>query len=74
MPPIRPATGPDINRLTGRREADSTVAMPPEDCISWTPYLKPASCMAEANRSTYVETLGPTKALRATVEKRSYSR
>jgi len=36
MPPIRPATGPDIRRFTGRCVADSIVAIPPEDCISCT--------------------------------------
>ncbi len=34
IPPIRPATGPERSRFTGRAVADSTVAMPPEDCIS----------------------------------------
>ena len=38
MPPISPATGPDMSRFTGRCAADSTVAMPPEDCISCTPW------------------------------------
>ena len=37
IPPMRPATGPDMRRLTGRCVADSTVAMPPDDCMSWTP-------------------------------------
>ena len=41
MPPISPATGPDMSRLTGRCAADSTVAMPPEDCISCTPCVRP---------------------------------
>ncbi len=50
MPPIRPATGPDMSRLTGRWVADSTVAMPPEDCISWTPRWKPSSWSAAAKR------------------------
>ena len=42
--------------------------------MSCTPCLKPASFIAVAKRLRYVETLGPTNALRATVEKRSYSR
>ena len=33
IPPISPATGPDIRRFTGRSVAASTVAVPPEDCI-----------------------------------------
>ena len=52
MPPISPATGPDMSRLTGRCAADSTVAMPPEDCISWTPCAKPASRIASSKRAT----------------------
>ncbi len=52
MPPISPATGPDMSRLTGRCAADSTVAMPPEDCISCTPWLKPASRIASSKRAT----------------------
>ena len=52
MPPIRPATGPDMSRLTGRCVADSTVAMPPEDCISWTPCAKPSSRSASSKRAT----------------------
>ena len=52
MPPISPATGPDMSRLTGRCVAASTVAMPPEDCISWTPCAKPSSRMASSNRAT----------------------
>ena len=38
MPPMSPATGPDMRRLTGRCATDSTVAIPPEDCISCTPW------------------------------------
>ena len=41
MPPIRPATGPDMSRFTGRCVAESTVAIPPEDCMSRTPCAKP---------------------------------
>ena len=74
MPPIKPATGPDMSRFTGRCVADSTVAMPPEDCISCTPCAKPSSRMASSNRATYRDTFGPTYAFRQTVEKRSNSR
>ena len=52
MPPIRPATGPDMSRLTGRCVAEATVAMPPADCISCTSRSKPASRSASSNRPT----------------------
>ena len=74
MPPIRPATGPDMSRLTGRWVADSTVAIPPEDCISCTPRRKPSSCIAARSAPRSATTFGPTYALRHTVEKRSNSR
>ena len=52
MPPISPATGPDRRRFTGRCATDSTVAMPPDDCISCTPCAKPASRISSSNRDT----------------------
>ena len=52
MPPTRPATGPDMSRFTGRSRADSTVAMPPDDCISWTSRVKPVSRSASSKRAT----------------------
>ncbi len=60
MPPIRPATGPDISRLTGRSAAASMPVMPPEDCISWTLRCRPASRIASSKRIRYFETFGPT--------------
>ena len=52
IPPTRPATGPDISRFTGRSRAASTVAMPPEDCISCTSRVKPISRRASSKRVT----------------------
>ncbi len=52
IPPIRPATGPDISRFTGRSVADSTVATPPADCISRTSRSKPAARNASSKRAT----------------------
>ena len=52
MPPISPATGPDMRRFTGRSVAASTVAVPPEDCIIPISRVKPSSRMASSNRAT----------------------
>jgi hypothetical protein len=52
MPPISPATGPDMSRLTGRAVADSTLAMPPEDCMSRASWANPSARSASSKRAT----------------------
>ena len=51
--------GPDMSRLTGRCVAESTVAMPPADCISCTSCSKPASRSASSKRADVAGDLRP---------------
>jgi hypothetical protein len=52
IPPINPATGPDMSSETGRASAERVPTVPPDDCMSWTSLRNPASPIALSKRST----------------------
>lgn len=74
MPPTRPATGPDIRRVTGLATAWRSLVTPPSDCMSRNSPPTPSCSRPRRSCAMYREACGPVEELSAVVENPSYSR